>query len=57
MGAGFENIAHFKKCHKKSFSRLADFGLLQGFTALNLAVNIPERPRRGGQPKSIDLKK
>ena len=45
MGAGFANLAHFKNWYMKEFLRLTDFSFLQGFTAWNLAVNIPERPR------------
>ena len=57
MGAWFANIAHLKNWYKKSFLGLAGFSLLQGFTAWNLAVNSPDRPRIGGQPKSKELKK
>ena len=33
MGAGFANVAHFKKWYKKAFMGIADFSLLQAFTA------------------------
>ena len=42
MGAGLSNLEHFKTWYKKDGLELADFSLLQGFTAWNLAVNIPE---------------
>ena len=35
MGAGFANVAHFKKWYKKDFMGIADFSLLQAFTAGN----------------------
>ena len=57
MGAGFKNVAHFGKWYKKAFLGLTDFSLLQVFMAWNLAVNSPERPIRGGQPKIRDMKK
>ena len=56
MGAGLSNLEHFKTWYKKDCLELTDFSLLQGFTEWNLAVNIPERQRRGGQPKFRELK-
>ena len=38
MGAGFANVAHFKKWYKKAFLGICDFSLLQAFTAWNLGV-------------------
>ena len=38
MGAGFANVAHFKKWYKKTFMGIADFSFLQAFTAWNLSV-------------------
>ena len=35
IGAGFANVAHFKKWFKKTFFGIADFCLLQAFTAWN----------------------
>ena len=52
MGVGLSNVAHFKTWYKKDFWGIADFSFLQGFTAWNLAVNIPERPIQGGQKKN-----
>ena len=48
MGAGFKNVAHFGKWHKKAFLGLPDFSLLQGFATCTFVVNILERPRQGG---------
>ncbi len=47
IGAGFANIAHFKKCFKKAFFGIADFCLLQAFTAWNLSVDQITKNRRG----------
>ena len=33
VGAGFANVAHFKKWYKNTFLAIADFSLLQAFTA------------------------
>ena len=48
VGAGFANVAHFKKWYKKAFLGICDFSLLQAFTAWNLGVNSQDRSRRGG---------
>jgi hypothetical protein len=48
MGAGFANVAHFKKWYKKAFLGICDFSLLQAFTAWNLGVTTQDRSRRGG---------
>ena len=50
VGAGFANVAHFKKWYKKAFLAIADFSLLQAFTAWNLSAVNPEREIRGGTP-------
>ena len=39
VGAGFANVAYFKKWCKKAFLGFADFCLLQAFTAQNLSVD------------------
>ena len=39
VGAGFSNVAHFKKWYKKAFMGVADFLVLQAFTAWNLSVD------------------
>ena len=46
-GAGFANVAHFKKWYKKAFLGIADFSLLQAFTAWNLSVDEIYGNRRG----------
>ena len=57
VGAGFANVAHFKKWYKKAFLGIADFSLLQAFSAWNLAVESTERERRGRPSKLYKLKK
>ena len=47
VGAGFANVAHFKKWYKKAFLGICDFGFLQAFTAWNLSVDTKERRTRG----------
>ena len=47
VGAGFANVAHFKKWYKKTFFGIADFCLLQAFTAWNLSVDQLQQNRRG----------
>ena len=47
IGAGFSNVAHFKKWYKKAFLGIADFCLLQAFTAWNLSVDQLYQNRRG----------
>ena len=47
IGAGFANVAHFKKWFKKAFFGIADFCLLQAFTAWNLSVDQITKNRRG----------
>lgn len=39
MGAGFSNVAHFKKWYKKAYLGIADFSMLNAFSAWNLSVN------------------
>ena len=56
METGFENREQFKNWNKKAFLGLSDFRFLQGFTAWNLVLNIPDIPRRGGQKKFRELK-
>ena len=49
MGAGFANVAHFKKWYKKAYLGLADFSMLQAFTAWNLSVDqVRTTGSRGG---------
>ena len=57
MGAGFANVAHFKKWYKKAFLGFCDFSFLQAFTAWNLATNSEDRNRRGGVVNHRVLKK
>ena len=47
VGAGFSNVAHFKKWYKKAFMEVADFSVLQAFTAWNLSVDQIHENRRG----------
>ena len=47
VGAGFANVSHFKKWYKKAFLGIADFSLLQAFTAWNLSVDQMHANRRG----------
>ena len=47
VGARFSNVAHFKKWYKKAFLGVADFSLLQAFTAWNLSVDQMHENRRG----------
>ena len=39
MGAGFANVAHFKKWYKKVHMGISDFSMLQAFAAWNLLVD------------------
>ena len=48
MGAGFSNVAHFKKWYKKSLLGLADFSLLNAFVAWNLSAEKLKAASRGG---------
>ena len=48
IGAGFANVAHFKKWYKKAFLGICDFSFLNAFTAWNLSVTESDRTRRGG---------
>ena len=50
MGAGFANVAHFKKWYKKAFMGIADFSFLQAFAAWNLSVDGMNN-KRGGEVK------
>ena len=54
VGAGFANVAHFKKWYKKAFLGICDFSFLQAFTAWNLSVGTEERRTRG---RGTDRKK
>ena len=47
VGAGFANVANFKKWYKKTFLGIADFCLLQAFTAWNLSVDQMHAKKRG----------
>ena len=47
IGAGFSNVAHFKKWYKKAFLGIADYCSLQAFTAWNLSVDQLHHNRRG----------
>ena len=47
VGSRFANVAHFKKWYKKTFFDIADFCLLQAFTAWNLSVIQLQQNRRG----------
>jgi len=47
VGAGFANVSHFKKWYKKTFLAIADFSLLNAFTAWNLSVDQITDIRRG----------
>ena len=40
MGAGFANVAHFKKWYKKAFLGICDFSLLQAFTVWNIGTKL-----------------
>ena len=55
MGAGFANVSHFKKWYKKAFMGLADFSLLQAFSAWNLSVDEMKEKNRGGEVKREKL--
>ena len=46
MGTGFSNVAHFKKWYKKAYLGIADFSMLQAFSAWNLSVDA--QGSRGG---------
>ncbi len=47
IGAGFSNVAHFKKWNKKAFLGIVDFCSLQAFAAWNLPVDQLHQNRRG----------
>ena len=47
VGAGFANVAHFKKRYNKAFLGICDFSFLQAFTVWNLSVDTEERKTRG----------
>ena len=57
MGAGFANVAHFKKWYKKAFMGIADFCLLNAFSAWNLAVDKEQANNRGGEVRRNKLLK
>ena len=60
MGAGFANVAHFKKWYKKAFLGICDFSFLQAFTAWNLGVkatNSNDSSRRGRHLRRREMKK
>ena len=46
VGARFAKVAHFKKWYKKAFFGIADFCLLQAFTAWNLSIDASESRRK-----------
>ena len=48
IGAGFSNVAHFKKWYKKCFLGIADFSMLQAFAAWNISINECSSGSRGG---------
>ena len=47
MGAGFANVAHFKKWYKKVFMGIADFSFLQAYAVWNLSVAEMTTSARG----------
>ena len=49
MGAGFSNVAHFKKWYKKAFLGISDFSMLQAYAAWNLAIDHQEEGSREGR--------
>ena len=53
VGAGFANVAHFKKWYKKAFFGIADFCLLQAFTAWNLSIDASDRRSSESRRKKI----
>ena len=53
VGAGFTNVAHFKKWYKKAFFGIADFCLLQAFTAWNLSIDASDRKSSESRRKKI----
>lgn len=57
IGAGFANVSHFKNWYKKIYLGITDFSFLQAFTAWNLAIDRPERTRRGPHSRHGKLKK
>ena len=57
MGAGFANVAHFKKWYKKAFMGIADFSLLNAFSAWNLSVDAQQANSRGGEVRRNKLLK
>ena len=46
VGAGFSNVAHFKKWYKKAFMGVVNFSVLQAFTVWNLWVDQIHEHRR-----------
>ena len=48
IGAGFSNVAHFKKWYKKCFLGIADFSMLQAFAAWNISIDECSAGSRGG---------
>ena len=57
MGAGFANVAHFKKWYKKAFMGIADFCLLNTFSSWNLSVDAQQVDNRGGEVRRNKLLK
>ena len=53
VGAGFANVAHFKEWYKKAFFGIADFHLLQAFTAWNLSIDASDRKSSDSKQKKI----
>ena len=53
MGAGFANVAHFKKWYKKVFMGIEDFSFLQAYASWNLSVEELKVKGRGDIVKEI----
>jgi len=49
MGAGFSNVARFKRWYKMAYLGIANFSMLQAFSAWNLSVGY--EGIRGGATK------
>ena len=56
VGEGFANVSHFKRC-KKTFIGIADFCLLNAFSACNLSVDAQQAHNRGGEMRRNKLLK
>ena len=53
VGVGFVNTTHFKKWYKKVFFGIADFCLLQAFTACNLSIDASDKKSSDSRQKKI----